>query len=245
MNTFFKHFSKTVLLTSAIILPSLASAASNLTSLKVKDDIVYFTTDEQRTTVPSCMATDNASSWTVSLNTPTGNAIYALLVTASADNRQVTVEGADDCGDVIGFERATSVELGAASANASVGSSVEFIPTFFSGTIIVPSGVSGQIIELTPPEGQRVRLIGLMPFRTGRVANVEVKVGSNIVVDSLTLQRATYSNGHFNVSHSTDTTNGSIGSIPYVQGEIGEKILVSITSGTSGSQINYSYAFSY
>ncbi|WP_448566728.1 hypothetical protein [Thalassotalea ganghwensis] len=97
---------------------------ANLTSLKVKDDIVYFTTDEQRTNVPSCMATDNASSWTVSLNTPTGNAIYALLVTASADKRQVTVEGAEDCGDVIGYERAASVEL--MQGNASNGNSQSY-----------------------------------------------------------------------------------------------------------------------
>lgn len=83
-----------------------------LTSLKVKNDIVYFSTDEAKTTQsPACMATENSNKWAMSLNTATGRAVYALLVTANADNRKVSVESANDCIDVGDFERAAGLEI--------------------------------------------------------------------------------------------------------------------------------------
>jgi hypothetical protein len=89
----------------------------------VKEDIVYFSTDETKVeTSPSCMAAENSDKWSLSLNTPSGKAIYALLVTASADNRKVTVESASDCADMTSFERAISVELSSESSNFSAGS---------------------------------------------------------------------------------------------------------------------------
>lgn len=102
------------LVTGMLLMASTNSfAEGNLTSLKVDSDVVYFSTNEEKpTTSPSCMQAENNNKWSISLNTATGKAIYALLVTASADNRKITVESANDCADYAGFERAKSAELG-------------------------------------------------------------------------------------------------------------------------------------
>jgi hypothetical protein len=112
-----ENIKKTLTLLSCLLISTFTFGDGNLTSLKVDSDIVYFSTDEEKiATSPSCMATENSDKWSLSLNTATGKAIYALLITVSADNRKITVESAGDCSDITSFERAKSVELGLSDA---------------------------------------------------------------------------------------------------------------------------------
>ena len=104
------------------LLPSICWAAGSLTSLSVSDDIAYFATSEAKlASSPSCMDAENSDKWTVSLNSSTGKAIYALLVTAMAEGRNVNVTTSNDCGDTLGFERAQEVEVLAASSAITTG----------------------------------------------------------------------------------------------------------------------------
>ena len=99
---------------TSVLLASQVAAQAKLTSLKVQEDVVYFAIEGEKTEAsPSCMAAENSSKWTLSLNSASGKAMYALLVTASADDRAITVTTSNDCGDVIGYERAIAIELGA------------------------------------------------------------------------------------------------------------------------------------
>jgi hypothetical protein len=102
----------------SILSVSAAQAAGTVDILEVSNDVVYFTTTEAKADVsPACMAPENITQWALSLNTETGKAAYALLVTASAANRTINVETAYDCADSDGFERAASVSLNAPIAS--------------------------------------------------------------------------------------------------------------------------------
>lgn len=94
----------------SLLIIAVNANAGNLTSLKVDSGLVYFSTDDEKSVAsPSCVALDNSDKWTMSLNTETGKAAYAILITATAKNSKVTIESANDCADEIGFERAKSV----------------------------------------------------------------------------------------------------------------------------------------
>ena len=233
----------TLLTLSLAAITSQVMAANTLTSLKVQNDIVYFATEGTKTeTSPSCMAAENSSKWTLSLNSASGKAMYALLVTASADSREVTVETANDCADQLGYERAASIEIGKAEMKTSGGS--EFVPTFFSGAKVVAAGVQGDFIVLTPPEGQRVRLNALGPHSSGE-PGISILVGGRPVISSLKLDYVLRVEGSFSVVQAVPSRYAEMGAIPYIQGNIGESIVVRKDSGKTGTQINYSFSYSY
>ena len=97
-------------------------AAGNITYLNVVDDIVYFTTDEVKAGMPSCVVAENAELWAVSLNHKTGRALYSLLVTAMAGKQAINVESGADCGDIAGIERAKGISLQPTAVSGSAGS---------------------------------------------------------------------------------------------------------------------------
>lgn len=87
-------------------------AGDEINHLDVNDGIVVFGTSETKTSAsPSCMATDQADKWAISINSESGRAIYSLLMTAMVTNRTVTVVSAGDCADAEGYERAIGVNL--------------------------------------------------------------------------------------------------------------------------------------
>ncbi|KZN68268.1 hypothetical protein N473_07530 [Pseudoalteromonas luteoviolacea CPMOR-1] len=49
--------------------------------------------------------------WTLSLNTATGKASYALLVNAFEDKKPISIEGASDCTDAPGYERVKAISV--------------------------------------------------------------------------------------------------------------------------------------
>ncbi|MCH2058018.1 MAG: hypothetical protein MK214_15675 [Thalassotalea sp.] len=107
---------KKIILITLFSLSFKSIASGSIVSLKVDQNTVYFSTDEAKlNSSPSCVTPENSAFWTVSLESASGKAIYALLVTAAADNRQISIDSAEDCSNAAGFERASSVELGASS----------------------------------------------------------------------------------------------------------------------------------
>ncbi|WP_281560846.1 hypothetical protein [Thalassomonas sp. RHCl1] len=96
-------------------------AAGKITYLNVVDDTVYFTTDKVKASTPSCVVTENAEQWTVSLNNKTGRALYSLLVTAMAGKQAINIETGADCGDIAGIERAKGISLQPSSETSSAG----------------------------------------------------------------------------------------------------------------------------
>lgn len=101
-------------------------AEGEITSLKIDSDTVYFSTSQVKTgTLPACVAAENTDKWTLSLNSVTGKATYALLVAAVTQNRNISVVSGNDCADKAGFERAQSVELGVAAQQLT-----SYVPAF-------------------------------------------------------------------------------------------------------------------
>jgi hypothetical protein len=104
--------SKLLLATLVGLLSLQVYAEGTITSLKIDSEIVYFSTSQGKTgTPPICMAAENADKWTISLNTASGKATYALLVAAVTQNRNISVVSGNDCADQTGFERAQSIAL--------------------------------------------------------------------------------------------------------------------------------------
>jgi len=106
----------------SFLIGGLAQAAGTVDFLKIDKDIVLFSTTETKASSPTCVATENADNWAVSLKSESGRAIYSLIVTAMAKELALDVDSAGDCADAEGLERASGVNLAVASTepNASV-----------------------------------------------------------------------------------------------------------------------------
>ncbi|WP_125779356.1 hypothetical protein [Pseudoalteromonas rubra] len=93
--------------------PQVIAAPQPIEQLKIAGDVVHITlaqTTNPRTPA-ACVSPDNASKWTLSLNTASGKASYALLVNAFEKEKQVEIEGTGDCTDHPGVERAYAVSV--------------------------------------------------------------------------------------------------------------------------------------
>lgn len=103
-----------------LLTPITALASTSLATLNVDGDVALFTTAEAKThEIPSCVDQSRKQEWAVSLNTTSGKAIFALLVAAYSDNRNVTITSANDCADVNGYERAQSIAVSPAQISSA------------------------------------------------------------------------------------------------------------------------------
>ncbi|WP_125779355.1 hypothetical protein [Pseudoalteromonas rubra] len=103
----------TILACGLAIAPQVIAAPQPIEQLKIAGDVVHITlaqTTNPRTPA-ACVSPDNASKWTLSLNTASGKASYALLVNAFEKEKQVEIEGTGDCTDHPGVERAYAVSV--------------------------------------------------------------------------------------------------------------------------------------
>ena len=121
-----------------------------------------------------------------------------------------------------------------------------FFPTLFSGTLNVAAGVSGAIVTITPPDGKKVRLYGLLPTGSPPVSEPGISIITSFgtVVNSLSLTNSA-SNivGSFNVGFNTSIggfTDSSM-SIPYIESE--GALTISKGGGVTANILTYSYAF--
>lgn len=220
-------------------------AQNNIETLKVAEDVVYFSTTEAKAHIsPNCMNAANNDIWTMPLNTVTGKASYAMLVASLEKNRPITVEPANDCTAIAEYERASSITLGPAtqSPGQSLGVGYE-VTTFLSGSIRVPKNTTGILAQITPPAGQRVKLTSLGYTSTsGRLTNVSIRVGQNVVVDNFTLVGGTtHTAGTFSIYGKWQ--NARTGSFEAIYGGENETIEISTTSSDRYYDVYYAYEF--
>lgn len=123
----------------------------------------------------------------------------------------------------------------------------EFIPTFTSGTTILNSGASGNIITLTPPAGERVRLTALSTLGAVQEADITVQVAG---VDAVTSKELGGSNlsvaNRFIISNVGDPDIGTAdlaGVFPPITGKTDVVITVVKDSGSTIQALNYGFQF--
>ena len=130
------------------------------------------------------------------------------------------------------------------STIAGGGGSDGGVTKFYSGAQQISSGVSGDILTLTPPAGQRVRLVSLNSNAGGNEPGITISVGAVDVITSLNLiqNAGAASNGNFVINGGT-RTSGAPNGLDSLLGEIDEVIVVKKDAGSTANIINYAYAF--
>jgi len=121
-----------------------------------------------------------------------------------------------------------------------VGGGGGFVTTFVSGHQEIPASSSGDILVLTPPTGQKVKLTGLVGAESG----ITITVGTETVVDALNLSSAATLNvDEFLLSHTANNTAlQTVGYVQSIDGGTDEVITITASSPTVGV-VDYSYQF--
>lgn len=109
----------------------------------------------------------------------------------------------------------------------------------------IASGVSGTILTLTPPAGQRVILEYLLRFSNGTESNITINLGGEPIITNGNLGDASGTPvvGNFYIGDRTTVAGNINASTSPVIGGVNETLEVIKTSGTTGSIIAYSYKF--
>lgn len=134
---------------------------------------------------------------------------------------------------------------GGAGGGAGVG---PFIPTYFSGHLIVPAGASGTIITITPPAGKRAKLMSLGAaggsddyYYIGKTTVV-----GTVIEDTLGQNRTNVNTGAFTVGVTSISGGAEINAgmlYDGVLGEVDEVITVGRFDGVSARDIHYSFCY--
>ena len=125
-----------------------------------------------------------------------------------------------------------------AAANDYLTSEQGFIPKFSSTIQTISSGVTGTLVTLTPPAGQKVRL-DHVAASAGTVSGITITRGVDTVVSVKTLVTATATilvNDQFAIGGVTT----AVLPIPSKKDEI---IVISKDAGNTAQDIKYSYSF--
>jgi len=95
------------------VLAPVCYAQGNIQSLTVQNGIATFTLLENHhgSPVATCASAEHQLTWTVALNSAKGQATYVMLMSSVAANLPVKVTSANDCADINGISRATSVSM--------------------------------------------------------------------------------------------------------------------------------------
>lgn len=128
LNAAIKQWAKYLLLTFAAISPQ-AFSANYITSLTVINNVIYFTTEEdKKKPVPDCAFFEDPQKWSVSSNVTNG--LYDLLYIAKTNNQPIEIESADDCALDSVTERASAVKVNyeySATPAATIASNLNFV----------------------------------------------------------------------------------------------------------------------
>lgn len=108
MNKIFSVISCYLILTLA----GHANAAGKVSLLTVDgQQLVFANTEQKAVNSPECVHSETKQQWAIALNTQAGISSYNILLTAVANNLNVTVVSAGDCLGNTGIERSQSVAL--------------------------------------------------------------------------------------------------------------------------------------
>jgi len=93
-----------------IFVCGVTQAAGTVDYLEVNNGVVVFATTEAKTVAsPVCVLTEQATKWSISLDTQSGRASYSMLVTAMSMGIPIKVESANDCAVLTGVEQAQRI----------------------------------------------------------------------------------------------------------------------------------------
>jgi hypothetical protein len=128
-------------------------------------------------------------------------------------------------------------------SNSGGGSAI----SFFSGTVVLASGASGDLITLTPPAGKRVIIKTLFPADyVESDITIQGSISGEIVSGKTLNANAAQAAGTFFIGQSTysgTTEINNAGGIIELAGEVDEVITVKKNTGATGAAIHYSYAY--
>lgn len=124
-----------------------------------------------------------------------------------------------------------SRQFGICSQVVTVG---DFIPKFMSDVIDLAPGASGVIVTLTPPAGQKVKIVAF--FTTaGNETGLTFKAAGNAVATAVTVgivtNSAVFRVGGDSVNH------------PYLLGETDQVITIEKDTGSTVNTLRYFYEF--
>lgn len=115
------------------------------------------------------------------------------------------------------------------------------VSKFVSGMLTIGSGVSGDIITLTPPAGQRVKLTHLSASAPESGMTVQINA-----IDVLTSMQINTAQGYAVGSYTLGVVAGT-STLPSVTspitGNVGEVLVIQKDTGNTGSTIRYMYSF--
>ena len=117
-----------------------------------------------------------------------------------------------------------------------------FVSRESSGEKVVSTGASGDIIVLTPPAGQRVKLTKLI-CTTGPETGITITVGLTTVVNSLDLEDNTATSFAANEFIVGTSSGSAISPIPEILGKTNEVVTITKDTGSTSSNINYAYEY--
>jgi hypothetical protein len=119
-----------------------------------------------------------------------------------------------------------------------------FVPTFFSSALELSAGQTGTFLTLTPPAGERVRLIALLPPLTNQIASLSLQIaGNTIVTGSMTAVGTGWAVNALGKNGSGVDYSQGAGNLDGVCGGVDEVITVVNGGAATASSIFYSYQF--
>jgi len=122
-----------------------------------------------------------------------------------------------------------------------------FTPSVTSGIVILSSGASGDIVTLTPPSGEAVKLLNLSTDSASKETVISVRISGVDAVTSKTLVGADsgLANEFFIGSglNSNTSADEQAAQVPPIQGGIDEVITIVKDTGSTGTTIHYGYQF--
>jgi len=129
----------------------------------------------------------------------------------------------------------------------SGGGGGEFVPRFTSGHQTIASSSSGNLVVLTPPAGQKVKLNFLAISGAATEIGITITSGATEVVNSKILADfTTNADNEFVIAEGMQGTapaGNTAGLIPPIVGKADEAITVIKDSGSTGNVIKYNYQF--
>ena len=138
--------------------------------------------------------------------------------------------------------------MASVTLSSLVSSKGDFKYTFFSGSLQVGAGVTGDIITITPPSGSKARITGLSLLSSAGGAaesGITVTVGGTDIITTLGLSNDTNTAGRFSVllAKQVNTAVGTAGYVADITGATNEVIVINKSGGNTANAIAYSYAY--
>ena len=122
----------------------------------------------------------------------------------------------------------------------------EFI-SFSSGSGVINGGAGGDILTLTPPSGQRVRVTHLSTTALAIQSGISILFGGIEVLTNLSIAGGVPNavDGRYSIGSYFPYAAGvpPSGNHKYITGKTGENLVVNKVAGTTAQTIYYAYEF--